>query len=33
VFRQFYCPGCLALINTEVAMRGEAIVWDVQLKV
>ncbi len=33
VFRQFYCPGCLALINTEVALRGEAIVWDVQLKV
>ena len=33
VFRQFYCPGCLALVNTEVALRGEPIVWDVQLKV
>jgi N-methylhydantoinase B len=33
VFRQFYCPSCLALINTEVALRGETILWDVQLKV
>ena len=33
VFRQFYCPNCMALINTEVALRGEPIVWDVQLKV
>ncbi len=33
VFRQFYCPHCLALLNTEVALRGEPIVWDVQLKV
>lgn len=33
VFRQFYCPNCLALINTEVALRGEPILWDVQLKV
>ncbi len=32
VFRQFYCPNCLALINTEVALRGEPILWDVQLK-
>lgn len=31
VFRQFYCPNCLALINTEVALRGEPILWDVQL--
>ena len=33
VFRQFYCPKCLALINTEVAQRGEPIMWDVQLKI
>lgn len=33
VFRQFYCPHCLALLNTEVALRGEPILWDVQLKV
>jgi len=32
VFRQFYCPGCLALINTEVAQRGEPPLWDVQLE-
>lgn len=33
VFRQFFCPGCLALINTEVAQRDESILWDVELKV
>ena len=33
VFRQFYCHNCLALINTEVALRGEPILWDVELKV
>ena len=33
VFRQFYCPNCVALLNTEVAQRDEPIVWDVQLKV
>lgn len=33
VFRQFYCPNCLTLINTEVALRGEPILWDVELKV
>lgn len=33
VFRQFYCPNCLALINTQVALRGEPILWDVELKV
>jgi N-methylhydantoinase B len=31
VFRQFYCPGCLALLNTEVAQRGEPILWDVEV--
>ena len=33
VFRQFYCPGCTALINTEVALKDEPILWDVELKV
>lgn len=33
VFRQFYCPNCHALLNTEVAQRGEPILWDVQLEV
>lgn len=33
VFRQFYCPSCLALLNTEVALRGEPILWDVELRI
>jgi acetone carboxylase gamma subunit len=32
VFRQFYCPNCLALLNTEVAQRGEAVLWDVEIR-
>jgi acetone carboxylase gamma subunit len=32
VFRQFYCPGCAALLNTEVALRGEPILWDVEIR-
>ena len=32
VLRCFYCPSCLVQINTEVALRGEPILWDVQLK-
>ena len=33
VLRQFYCPNCLTQINTEVALRGEPILWDAELKV
>jgi N-methylhydantoinase B len=33
VLRRFYCPNCLAQINTEVALRGEPILWDVELKI
>ena len=33
ILRQFYCPNCLAQINTEVALRGEPILWDVELKI
>lgn len=32
VFRQFYCPGCGALIENEVTRRGEPPLWDVQLR-
>jgi acetone carboxylase gamma subunit len=33
VLRLFYCPNCLTQINSEVALRGEPILWDVQLSV
>ena len=33
VLRKFYCPNCMTQLNTEVAMRGEPILWDVELKV
>lgn len=33
VFRQFCCPGCLILLETEIALKGAPLVWDVQPKV
>lgn len=30
VFREFYCPKCLTLLDTEVALKGEQPLWDVQ---
>ena len=31
VFRQFYCPGCLRRLETEVCLKEEPILHDVQL--
>ena len=31
VFRQFYCPGCLRRLETEVCLREEPILHDVQV--
>ena len=31
VFREFYCPGCYLLLETEVALKDEPIRWDVKL--
>ena len=33
VFRRFYCPNCMAQISTEVELKGEPILWDIELKV
>jgi acetone carboxylase gamma subunit len=32
VFRQFYCPGCLVRLETEVAQKDEPVLWDVQIE-
>ena len=31
VFRQFYCPGCLVRLETEVALKSEPFLWDIQV--
>lgn len=31
VWREFYCPGCGLLLNTEVAQRGEPYLFDAQV--
>jgi N-methylhydantoinase B len=32
VFRQFYCPGCLTRLETEVALKHEPVLWDIQIE-
>lgn len=31
VFRQFFCPGCGALIENEVARAADPLLWDIEL--
>ncbi len=33
VFRQYYCPGCAALLENEVVLASTPPVWDKQLAV
>jgi acetone carboxylase gamma subunit len=31
VYREFYCPSCMTLLEVEVARPGDPILWDIQL--
>ena len=31
VFRQFYCPNCLLRLETEVALKDDPILWDIEI--
>ncbi|MBI2831882.1 MAG: hypothetical protein HYX79_06475 [Chloroflexi bacterium] len=31
VFREFCCPGCYTLLGTDIALRGEPLLRDVEL--
>ncbi len=31
VFREFYCPNCKTLLETEVALKDAPVLWDIQL--
>jgi acetone carboxylase gamma subunit len=33
VYRQFYCPGCLRRLETEVCLKDEPILHDVEVAV
>lgn len=33
VCREFFCPGCVRLLDVEIAQRGEPLVWDARLVV
>jgi acetone carboxylase gamma subunit len=32
VCREYFCPGCATLLDVEIALHGEPILWDVRLK-
>jgi acetone carboxylase gamma subunit len=31
VFRQFCCPGCYRLLESEIVLREAPILWDIQI--
>ncbi|MDP2719614.1 MAG: acetone carboxylase subunit gamma [Dehalococcoidia bacterium] len=31
VFRQFCCPGCYRLLESEIVLRGSPVEWDIKL--
>jgi acetone carboxylase gamma subunit len=31
VCREWFCPGCVTLVDVEIAQRGEPVLWDVRL--
>ena len=33
VYHEFYCPGCMTMLEVEVLPPGHATVWNTQLKV
>jgi len=33
VFREFYCPQCGTMFDTEIRLRGQPFVWDASLKI
>jgi len=32
VYYEYYCPGCYTLLDVEVAEKGSAPLWDIQVK-
>lgn len=32
IFREFYCPRCGTLFDTEVRLRGQPFLWDARLE-
>ncbi len=32
ILREFYCPGCTTMVNTEMVLKDTPFIWDVQIK-
>ncbi|HLB12311.1 MAG TPA: acetone carboxylase subunit gamma [Dehalococcoidia bacterium] len=33
LYYEYYCPGCYTMLDVELAERGAAPLWDIQVKV
>ena len=33
VYHEFYCPGCLTLLASDVLPMGEPPIWDIQVSI
>ncbi len=32
VYYEYYCPGCFTMLDVEIAEKGSAPLWDIQIK-
>ena len=32
VLREFYCPTCATMLDVEMVLKDQPIIWDIQLK-
>lgn len=32
VLRQYFCPGCVTLLDNEINRAGSALLWDIELR-
>jgi len=33
LYYEYYCPGCYTLLDVEIAEKGAAPLWDIQIKI
>jgi len=33
IYYEYYCPGCYTMLDVELAEKGAAPLWDIQVKV
>ena len=33
VYHEFYCPGCLTLLSSDILPKDEEPIWDIEIKI